>query len=221
MEKSELQAVDDSYPWLLRRGLIPPKIMGSCLATILLAAELAKRLDANTDAANGAPLLVRLLFGTPGRLRDMQRPTRLRVGGVLFLLGASLAVAGRLAFARVGNKIMTGQKQGRLMTSGVFALNRNPMYSGFVLGLAAVAVTPPVLLRAGAGDGGWLGTGARGVGVGAPTWLGLLMPAAFWAAIDRCFVPWEEATMRRNFGEGFAAYCRAVSRWLPRFPSPV
>ena len=75
------------------------------------------------------------------------------------------------------------------ITTGAFALTRNPMYLALTLATLGAAV--------------W---------VGQP--LMYLAPLLMYLVANRVFIPFEEAKMRRQFGEQFDAYCARVRRWL-------
>jgi len=76
-----------------------------------------------------------------------------------------------------------------LVTTGVFAISRNPIYLGFVLCLAGAAVL-----------------------------LGSLAPwgvvIAFAVFLDAVFVRYEEGRLADAFGEAWAEYRRKVRRWV-------
>ena len=76
-----------------------------------------------------------------------------------------------------------------LVTSGMNAVTRNPMYVGMAGLLVAHAVR-------------------RG------SWASLAPVAAFVAVVDRYQVRFEEAALRVRFGDDYEAYCAAVPRWL-------
>lgn len=76
-----------------------------------------------------------------------------------------------------------------LVTNGIFALTRNPMY---------LAMTVFAL-----GGALWMGRP-----------LMLLAPALMFAVANWVFIPFEEARMRRQFGDAFDAYTKQVRRWL-------
>jgi protein-S-isoprenylcysteine O-methyltransferase Ste14 len=123
----------------------------------------------------------------------LRRQLRL-IGAPLMAAGYVLSKsAGRYRLERAGGP--PGMSQGmpeRLVTQGVFAHTRNPMYAGyqlFLLGLA-LATRSPFAIAA--------------LSVHAP-WFG-----------DR--VAQDEQRLLRAFGEDYAAYCRRVPRWLPRPP---
>ena len=77
----------------------------------------------------------------------------------------------------------------KLVTNGVYAFTRNPMYLAMTLVSLGVAV--------------W---------VGQP--LMYLAPLLMFAVANWAFIPFEEAKMRRQFGETFDAYCKRVRRWI-------
>lgn len=54
--------------------------------------------------------------------------------------------------------------------------------------------------------------------LGGALWMGrplmLLAPVLMFAVANWVFIPFEEAKMRRQFGDAFDAYTRRVRRWL-------
>ena len=78
----------------------------------------------------------------------------------------------------------------RLVTTGIFARTRNPIYLSFALIVAGIAV----LSRT------WL----------AWPWVALCL-VAFWLVAAR-----EEADLRRAYGEEYERYRRSVPRFVPR-----
>jgi protein-S-isoprenylcysteine O-methyltransferase Ste14 len=89
-----------------------------------------------------------------------------------------------------------------LVTSGVYALSRNPVYVMSLLQSLCWS-----LGLAGVGFGGHPG-GALAC-VAAAT----LLYGHYWG-MDRLIVPHEEAALRRKHPEAFAAYCARVNRWF-------
>ena len=78
------------------------------------------------------------------------------------------------------------------MVSGFYRFVRNPMY----IAVIALIIGQAVLFAS------W------GVAL-----YGVVVAAAFVS-----FVPlYEEPTLRRAYGEEYAAYCAATPRWIPRF----
>lgn len=76
-----------------------------------------------------------------------------------------------------------------LITGGVYAFSRNPMYLGIfvmLLGVALVAGTVPFYLAA----------------------------LVFFAVIDRVFCPFEERQLEAMFGATYRSYRSRVRRWI-------
>jgi protein-S-isoprenylcysteine O-methyltransferase Ste14 len=117
----------------------------------------------------------------------------LRVAG-LILLAAGVAVLLR-AFARfvvegLGTPAPVAPTE-RLVVGGLYRYVRNPMY----LAVAATIV-------------------GQALALGQPI---LLLYAAAFAVAVAAFVHWyEEPTLRRQFGQQYEAYRRAVPAWWPR-----
>ncbi len=109
------------------------------------------------------------------------------------LLAASglLGLAALGGFARAGTTLdpVRIDLASALVTDGVFAHTRNPMYLALAGALVAHAV-------------------ARG------SWAGLLPVAGFVWAIDRGQIAGEEAALREKFGPEYGSYLRRVPRWI-------
>jgi protein-S-isoprenylcysteine O-methyltransferase Ste14 len=102
------------------------------------------------------------------------------------LIIALLAIA---QFARQRTTLHTDRLSSALVTAGVFALSRNPMYLAIMLTLVGEAL--------------WLGT--------LSPWLAPLVLAP---ALQYCFIPCEEALLAEAFGEEYARYEQRVRRWI-------
>ncbi|MEL6959548.1 MAG: isoprenylcysteine carboxylmethyltransferase family protein [Pseudomonadota bacterium] len=111
------------------------------------------------------------------------------VGGVLSALGLLLSIKGAGTFRQVGTNIMTFDKPDKLVTTGLFAWSRNPMYLGFALCTLGGAVAMGALSA-------------------------LIIAIFFSVTLDRWYVCFEETVMRETFGAEYDAYCRKVRRWL-------
>lgn len=113
-------------------------------------------------------------------------------GLILGAAGAALALWCVLTFAFVGRGTPAPfDPPRRLVVRGPYRVVRNPMYVGAGLALAAAALFYQ-------------------------SW-SLLGFAGLFLLVTHLFVLWyEEPTLRRAFGEEYAAYCRRVSRWWPR-----
>jgi protein-S-isoprenylcysteine O-methyltransferase Ste14 len=149
------------------RTLIPPPIVAMLVAALMWL----------TDAA-----LPRARFELP--LRDV-------LVGALALLALGLMLLAVWAFWRARTTVnpMRPERASSLVTTGVFAYSRNPIYLGDLLLLAAWAM--------------WLGNAAS-----------LSLLAAFVAWITLTQIRAEEAALRARFGADFDDYCRRVRRWL-------
>ncbi|MBK1667547.1 hypothetical protein CKO28_05815 [Rhodovibrio sodomensis] len=112
------------------------------------------------------------------------------LGGLLIVL----AVAGRVwTTSHIG-----GRKKRELVTTGPYALSRNPLYGFSVLGAVGIG----------------LSTGSLVIGLG--------LGAGVFAVLD-AISRHEEAFLRQQFGSAYDSYCRQTRRWLslrrPRQPA--
>lgn len=110
---------------------------------------------------------------------------------IILLLAAGIAVAGLGQFYRRGTTIspISLEKSSVLVTNGVYAFSRNPMYLSLLLILIAWFF--------------WLG--ALSAVIGLPLFV-LLM--------NYLQIKPEENMLNNLFGEAYRAYCRKVRRWL-------
>jgi protein-S-isoprenylcysteine O-methyltransferase Ste14 len=143
------------------------------------------------------PPLVGLLAATIAYLLAQALPTpRLalpwqHVAGPLALLGACVSAAGFHAFWRARTTIdpLQPQRASTLVTTGIYAFSRNPMYLGLLITLVGWAM---YLLSAAA----------------------LIGPMFFAAYVHRFQVVPEERLLERGFGPAYARYRERVRRWL-------
>ncbi|HEY6600042.1 MAG TPA: isoprenylcysteine carboxylmethyltransferase family protein, partial [Pseudomonadales bacterium] len=110
-------------------------------------------------------------------------------GAVLLVGGITIALLASRQFAAVGTNIVPLTRSSTLVTSGAFALTRNPMYLGMVLSLIGVGV---LLNRP------W-------------PWL---VPVVFVSVLYFRFIRHEEALMAQTFGDAYLAYRQRVRRWM-------
>lgn len=131
-------------------------------------------------------LLDRLLPGAAWRL-----PGHWGVAAALALLGVAVALTGVLAFRRAQTTVspLAPERATALVTTGVYARSRNPMYLGLLLMLA--------------GWGAYLGHAAA--------WL--LLPA-FVVYMNRYQIGPEERALQARFGAAYTAYAQRVRRWV-------
>jgi protein-S-isoprenylcysteine O-methyltransferase Ste14 len=117
----------------------------------------------------------------------LQRPLAALV--LLAGLGLMAAAAWTLLCARTTVNPLKPERTTRLVTHGVFAFTRNPIYLGDALLLLALA----------------LGLG---------NWLNFLLLPLFVAFLGRFQIAPEERALRASFGTEFERYCSDVRRWL-------
>lgn len=114
-----------------------------------------------------------------------------RPAGLITIVGALLIVFAAMAQFRFANTqlLPNSPTNNALVTGGIFGITRNPMYLGMTL-----------------------------FAVGGALWFGrpvmLLAPVLMFVVANWVFIPFEEAKMRRQFGEAFDAYCKRVRRWI-------
>ena len=126
----------------------------------------------------------------PGRL-PLDSSWRFGLAGLLVVVGLAFAVPAVLAFRRARTTIdpVHIEAASTLVTGGVFALSRNPMYVGSAIVLCAfvlLAGTP------------WAALG----------------PPLFVAYVTRFQILPEERLLAARFGAPYDAWCRRVRRWL-------
>jgi protein-S-isoprenylcysteine O-methyltransferase Ste14 len=113
----------------------------------------------------------------------------LAAGLGLALVGLALTALSVRAFARAGTSVVPTTPSAALVTSGPYAITRNPIYIGFVLvyfGLTILLTSVWLLL--------------------------LLIPVLL--ILQRGVVEREEAYLERSFGEPYRKYKARVPRWL-------
>ena len=116
---------------------------------------------------------------------------RYGVAGVLFVIGVGAAGLAFSLFRRAGTTTnpVAIDNASSLVTTGIYAFTRNPMYAGLTMLLVIFAV---LLSNA------WL----------------LLGPVLFMLYITRFQIIPEERVMQAKFGPAYDAYRARVRRWL-------
>ena len=113
---------------------------------------------------------------------------RVILGGILIAAGVSAAAAGRSGFVRVGTNIQPWKPALTLVTEGIYARMRNPMYVGLTLLLVGLAIAL------------------------ASDWtLILAIPAVLLLHFG--VVKREERYLEAKFGESYRTYMRRVPRY--------
>lgn len=122
---------------------------------------------------------------------DFDFPARTAIAAVLALLGACVAIAGVLQFRRAGTTVnpMRVEKASSLVTDGIFARTRNPMYLGLLFVLAGWSI--------------YLASVAA-----------VIVLPLFVVYINRFQIAPEERAMHRLFGEAFRHYMSTTRRWI-------
>ncbi len=110
-------------------------------------------------------------------------------GAAPLVAGIAIALFASRQFAAVGTNIIPLTRSSALVTSGAFALTRNPMYLGMVLALIGIGL---LLNRP------W-------------PWL---VPVVFVSVLYLRFIRHEEALMAETFGDTYLAYRQRVRRWM-------
>lgn len=119
------------------------------------------------------------------------------LGVAMACLGLGFDLAAMRAMRRARTNVLPHRGADRLVTGGVFALSRNPIYLGntvLLIGLALALAWP------------WL----------------LATTAAAVVLVDRLAIRREERHLSARFGPAFADYARRVPRWFgfPRRRDP-
>lgn len=111
------------------------------------------------------------------------------IGTGLVALGIGLIVVAAVQFRRHGTTIIPHQTASHLLTSGLFAYSRNPIYLADAVILAGLALRWDI---------------AHGL---------VLVPVFMWIIQTRHILP-EEHRLQASFGDEFAEYARNVRRWV-------
>lgn len=123
-----------------------------------------------------------------GQMKEMRTPL-LVLGILLILSGIALWI-----YAVLISKIDDGIKENRLVTTGAYALVRNPIYSA-----AMIACTGVILLLGNA----WF----------------FPLPLFYWLFMTVLMKATEERWLKNLYGQEYEDYCRRVNRcwpWLPK-----
>jgi protein-S-isoprenylcysteine O-methyltransferase Ste14 len=134
-------------------------------------------------------LLFAALAWGAGRLWPVAVPGGAWIGGALVALGILLMLWAVLEMTRRRTTVIPRQEPAALVTTGPFALSRNPIYLGDALIVAGVALI-----------------------VAAP--YALVLVPFFMILITHRFITGEEARLAGAFGAAYGAWAVRVRRWL-------
>ncbi len=111
------------------------------------------------------------------------------LGLVPLIAGVGIAFWAEREFKHYGTTVIPFEQSSVLVTSGAFQYTRNPMYVGFILALAGIALL-----------------------------LGSLTPflviLVFAVLITAVFIRAEERMLQEEFGQEFQEYRQKVRRWI-------
>lgn len=112
------------------------------------------------------------------------------LGGIVFVAGFFVMMWAWALFRKAKTGVCPlSQETTHFVTNGPYAFSRNPMY----LGMAGLIVGVALFLSSAA----------------------LAIAAvAFFVTINNGYIPFEEAKMKKQFGQQFAEYRNKVRRWL-------
>jgi len=110
-------------------------------------------------------------------------------GLAIAALGLVFLKKGHGTFRTEKTEIHTFRPPTRLVTSGIYAVSRNPMYLGFLLILLGVALCTNEVLN-------------------------IVFAALFFLVAQFWYIPLEERNAEAIFGASYVRYRKAVRRWL-------
>ena len=117
-------------------------------------------------------------------------PTPVNYLGVLGVLAGSwLVLSGWRQFQRAKTNIKTFNNPDMLVTDGLFAFTRNPMYLGFLLSLLGAALVFNAAIN-------------------------LALVVLFFVVAHAWYIPFEERAAAARFGAAYDAYRKHVRRWI-------
>lgn len=110
------------------------------------------------------------------------------LGAGLVLAGVALMIWALAAFRAHATSVVPHQMPKRMITTGPFALSRNPIYLGDAMVLAGAIL--------------WWGH-----------WFALGLIPVFCAVVQRRFIAPEEGRLKESFGAEFAEYAKKTRKW--------
>ena len=115
--------------------------------------------------------------------------------GFMLLIGAVCITLGIVLWIKavISQKMVKPIKNNKLLTTGVYSIVRNPVYSAFYFVLTGLLL------------------------IEANLWL-LMLPILFWIYMTVLLKLTEEKWLLDTFGEEYIKYCSRVNRVFPWFP---
>ena len=123
----------------------------------------------------------------PGLAQGTGRPIWIGLG--IAVIGAGIAAKAVSQFTEAGTSVPVHEPTDALVTNGLYALSRNPIYIALIVFYVGLSIA--------------LTTG----------WALLLLPAVV-AVLRKGVVEREEALLTQEFGDAYVAYKKKVPRWL-------
>lgn len=122
-------------------------------------------------------------------------PPRTPAAAVLAILGVLIILLGLIIYIlAIKIKITKAIKENRLLTTGIYSIVRNPIYSAWLLLCTGALLCSGSLL------------------------LALLLFLIFWAYLTILMKHTEEKWLTKLYGAPYTEYCKKVNRCLPWFP---
>jgi protein-S-isoprenylcysteine O-methyltransferase Ste14 len=134
-------------------------------------------------------LLVSISLGTYLPVLKIVRFPYTYLGVAPIVVGVVSGMWAGALFRKHKTTVKPHETPSALMTSGVFRISRNPIYSGMLLILFGVSI--------------WVGSITA-----------FVSPLVFFLIINRRFIPMEESALETVFGGRYLEYKRRVRRWV-------
>lgn len=130
-----------------------------------------------------------LLSKAPG-LNDFPILETRPMGLIVIILALAILAWAMLQFRLADTQLLpNSETNNALVSNGIFGFTRNPMYLAMTVFCIGGAL--------------WFGRPVM-----------LLASVLMFAVANWVFIPFEEAKMRRQFGDAFDAYTKRVRRWI-------
>jgi len=111
------------------------------------------------------------------------------MGGLVIVAAVVLVVLAERAFKRAGTPVRPTEPTQEIVTSGVYAYTRNPMYLSMTIALIGASLVADSL------------------------WFLVVVPPAVFA-VTKLAIEREKHYLSRKFGESYRTYKARVRRWL-------